>query len=139
MMYIDADNAIYGRLSTFVAKKLLEGEEIVIVNANRVAITVSRKFLLNRFIERRDIGSNRKGPYYPRTSNQILRRAIKNMLPVSTTRGKTALERCMVYASVPKIMKNKEFKKLEEFENRRVSGYVTLQEISKTLGYKVRE
>jgi hypothetical protein len=36
-------------------------------------------------------------------------------------------------------MKNKEFKKLEEFENRRVSGYVTLQEISKTLGYKVRE
>ena len=84
MMYIDADNAIYGRLSTFVAKKLLEGEEVVIVNANRVAITGSRKFLLTRFVERRDIGSNRKGPYYPRTSNQIFRMKFKTRVQTQT-------------------------------------------------------
>ena len=32
---IDAENLIMGRMATVVAKKLLEGETIVIVNAKR--------------------------------------------------------------------------------------------------------
>jgi LSU ribosomal protein L13P len=56
MIYIDGDNHIYGRLSTYVAKQLLLGEEVVIVNASKIAITGSRKFILEKFNHRRNIG-----------------------------------------------------------------------------------
>lgn len=134
MMYIDANNMIYGRLSTYVAKKLLEGEEVTIVNASGVVITGSEKFILNRFKERREIGSVRKGPYYPRTPSAILRRSIKNMLPAKTTRGKDALRRCTVYSGIPLFLKDQKFESLEVAKNNKMDGIVSLKEISSRLG-----
>ncbi|EQD37771.1 Ribosomal protein L13, partial [mine drainage metagenome] len=42
MRVIDASNAIYGRLSAHVAKQLLDGETIKIVNADKCVITGSK-------------------------------------------------------------------------------------------------
>lgn len=136
MKVIDADNLVYGRLSTQVAKLLLEGEEIVIVNAGKVAVTGSRDFVLGKFRERRDIGSVRKGPYYPRTSNQILRRSIGDMLPKKRAKGADALKKCKVFSGVPEEFKDQTFETIESAKNDRVSRFVTLSEISKNLGGK---
>ncbi|MEM0155612.1 MAG: 50S ribosomal protein L13 [Thermoplasmataceae archaeon] len=136
MIYIDADNAIYGRLSTYVAKQLLYGEGVVIVNAEKVVITGTKPFLINRFKERREIGSVRKGPAYPKTADQILRRSIKNMLPSKTTTGKEALRRCVVYRGKPKILEGTEFVKVDSALNHKKSGYVTLQDITFQLGQR---
>ncbi|GGM73156.1 50S ribosomal protein L13 [Thermogymnomonas acidicola] len=137
MMVIDADNAVYGRLSTFVAKKLLEGEEVTILNADKVVVTGSRDFIINRFRERREIGSVRKGPYYPKTSREILRRSIGDMLPKKKTRGKEALHRCKVYSGFPEAFKGAQVVRVEKAMNRKVNGFVTLGEISRLLGQKV--
>lgn len=137
MIYIDAENAIYGKLSTYVAKQLLNGEGVVIVNAEKVVITGSKKFLISRFKERRDIGSVRKGPQYPKTADQILRRSIKNMLPSKTTTGKDALKRCVVYRGRPKSLDGTDFVKVDSASNHKVSGYLTLRDISQELGQKV--
>lgn len=136
MKIIDGNNLIYGRLSTHIAKLLLEGEEIVIVNADKVAVTGSREFVLGRFKERREIGSVRKGPYYPRTSNQILRRSIGDMLPKKKTRGSEALGRCRVFSGLPTEYKDASLETVESAKNDRVSRYVTLNEIAKSLGGK---
>lgn len=136
MKVIDADNLVYGRLSTQVAKLLLDGEEIVIVNADKVAVTGSRDFVLGKFRERRDIGSVRKGPYYPRTSNQILRRSIGDMLPKKKAKGADALKRCKVFSGIPPEFKDQGFETVESAKNDRSSRYVTLSEISKYLGGK---
>lgn len=139
MIYIDADNTIYGRLSTFVAKSLLNGEEVTIVNASKVVVTGGRDFVLQKFLRMRDIGSVRKGPYYPRTPDKILRRSIGDMLPKKKTKGKDALRRCKVYATFPSEFKEKDFVKTDDFLNEKVNGFVTLAEISKIMGQKVRE
>lgn len=139
MIYIDADNLIYGRLSTYVAKSLLNGEEVTVVNAAKVVVTGSRDFVLQKFLHMRDLGSVRKGPYYPRTPDKILRRSIGDMLPKKTTRGKEALKRCMVYATVPEELREKEFAKIEGTQNEKVNGFVTLAEVAKVMGQKVRE
>ncbi len=138
MLYIDADNSIYGRLSSYVAKTLLNGEEVVIINANNVVITGSRKWILDHFKTERDVGSVRMGPYYPRTPNSILRRSIGQMLPKKKTKGKEALARCMVYAGKPAAFKDVQFTKVEEAQNNKMSGYLTLKEVSSILGYKVK-
>ncbi len=138
MRVIDASNAIYGRLSAHIAKQLLEGETIRIVNADKCVITGSKDFIIDDFEKRRDIGSVRKGPYYPRTPDQILRRSIKNMLPSKKTHGKEALARCLVYCGVPSELKDAKVETIDSAKNKRLSNFVTLSEISERLGYKVR-
>lgn len=136
MKVIDGNNLIYGRLSTQIAKMLLNGEEIVIVNADKVAVTGSREFLIGRFKERREIGSIRKGPYYPRTSNQILRRSIGDMLPKKRAKGSDALKRCRVFSGVPTEYKDSKLETIEEAKNEKVARFLTLNEIAKSLGGK---
>ncbi|MCL4310889.1 MAG: 50S ribosomal protein L13 [Candidatus Thermoplasmatota archaeon] len=134
MIYIDGDNHIYGRLSTYVAKQLLLGEEIVIVNASKIAITGSRKFILEKFNHRRNIGSVRKGPYYPRTPDQIMRRSVSEMLPIKKTKGLDALKKCKVYSGIPKSLADVEFVKIDKAMNTNATGFITLGDISKILG-----
>ena len=139
MLYIDGENMIYGRLSTFVAKSLLNGEDVVIINAHKVVVTGSRDFVLKKFRERRDIGSVRKGPYYPRTPSQILRRSIGDMIPKKKTTGKEALERCKVFTKRPSSLKDVKFESIKEAMNTKATGVVTLEEISRFMGYRVNE
>ncbi len=139
MLYIDAENLIYGRLSTFVAKSLLNGEEVTIINSHKVVITGTKKFIIQTFKERVERGSVRKGPHYPRTPNQILRRSIGDMLPKKKTTGKDALSKCMVYTRRPYSMSELKFETVEKARNNKATGFLTLADISKELGYKVRE
>ncbi len=139
MLYIDADNAVYGRLSSYVAKMLLEGEEVVIVNASKAVITGKSNYIIRQFLARRDIGSVRKGPYYPRTPSAILRRSIGDMLPKKKARGKDALKRCKVYPSIPMELRDKKFAKIDKAVNQRTSGYISLGDVSKHLGARVKE
>ncbi|MFG1520214.1 MAG: 50S ribosomal protein L13 [Thermoplasmataceae archaeon] len=138
MIYIDGKNSIYGRLSSYVAKQLLNGEEVTIVNAQDVVITGNRDFITKHFMEERDVGSVRMGPYYPRTPNAILRRSIGQMLPKKKTRGKEALARCMVFVGVPPAFKDTKFQTVPQAANQKMSGYMTLGDVSKVLGLKVK-
>ncbi len=137
MKYIDASNQIYGRLSTVVAKELLNGESVTIVNASSVVVTGSRDSVLARFRKRRDIGSVRKGPYYPRVPKAILKRNIGDMLPKDKAKGREALKRCTVYNGVPASMKEIKFERIEKAENTKVSRFVTLRDIAEIMGMKV--
>ena len=136
MKIIDGTNLIYGRLSAHIAKELLKGEEIVVVNAQNVAVTGSRESVVRKFRERMDIGSIRKGPHYPRTSNQILRRSIGDMLPKKKTTGADALAKCKVFSHVPKDYEGKDLQTLESVKNQKVSGFLTLGEVAEILGGK---
>ncbi len=134
MKFIDATNSVYGRLAAYVAKQLLNGEEIVIVNAEKAVITGNPDYIIDQFKKRREIGSVRKGPYYPRASEEIFRRSIGQMLPKKTTRGKEALHRCRVYKGVPNFAKNEKIEKIDDTVSDKVVGIITLSELSKELG-----
>ncbi len=137
MLYIDAANQVYGRLSTIVAKSLLQGESVTIVNASAVVVTGGRDAVLKKFRSRRDIGSVRKGPYYPRMPKAILKRSIGDMLPKDKAKGREALTRCMVYNGVPSELKEQKFERFAKAENARTSGFVTLREVAKIMGMEV--
>lgn len=139
MKVIDASNCVYGRLSTIIAKELLNTDEkIIVVNAAKVVVTGSRKYVLERFLSRRDIGSVRKGPYYPRVPKAILKRSVGDMLPKKTTRGKEALRRVIVYDGVPAELRDAEKITMDKALNNKVSGFVTLADIAKTMGREVK-
>jgi len=130
-MIIDAEHAIVGRLASFVAKKLLEGENIEIINAEKAIITGDPKVILEKYLEKINRGSPHHGPFYPRQPHRILRRVIRGMLPYKTARGRNALKRLKVYIGVPENLKGKEAKTMKE-EKR--CKYITLLELSKRIG-----
>ena len=92
MAVVDASGQIIGRFASGLAKRLLFGEEIVVVNAEKALITGSKAWLTAEFRHRRDVGSQRRGPFYPRRADRILHRTIRGMLPNQEPRGRAALE-----------------------------------------------
>ena len=51
-MLIDGTNLILGRVATYATKKALEGEEIVIVNCEKLIITGRKKFVIEEYQRR---------------------------------------------------------------------------------------
>jgi large subunit ribosomal protein L13 len=98
---VDASGLILGRAASLIAQRLLKGETIVVVNAERSVVTGERHMVLNHFIAARARGSVRSGPHYPRYPDRIFRRAVRGMLPHLKTRGKVAFERLHVFIGVP--------------------------------------
>jgi large subunit ribosomal protein L13 len=138
MAIIDADNAVLGRLASVVAKRLLNGEEIIIVNAEKAVIIGNKPYIIEKYKERRDIGSVRKGPYYPRMPDRIVRRAVRGMLPMKKSHGKEAYRRLKVYMGIPRELQGKEFEVIEEAKNNKLEGFITLKDLSIQLGAKLR-
>lgn len=138
MIVIDASDHVLGRLSTEVAQKIMGGEEVVIVNAEKALITGRKEFILSRYKQRKDRGKIRKGPYYPRRADLILKRAIRGMIPYDKSSGREAYKRLKVYVGVPPEYANAEKQRVESAMKVTTSRYVTLSEISAFLGSKIR-
>ena len=136
---IDADGLVLGRLASNVAKRLLEGEEIVIVNAEKAIITGGKEDVIAHFRHRRDVGGARKGPLYPRTPHMMLKRSVRGMLPFYKPRGRTAYKRLKVHISVPKEFKGKKFTTIEGASSLTTQRYMALGDVSRVLGFEVRE
>ncbi|AFK23097.1 50S ribosomal protein L13 [Pyrococcus sp. ST04] len=141
MRIINADGLILGRLASKVAKMLLEGEEVVIVNAEKAVITGNRDVIFKKYKQRtelRTLTNPRRGPFYPKRSDEIVRRTIRGMLPWKTDRGRKAFKRLKVYVGIPKEFQDKQLETIMEAHISRLSRpkYVTVGEVAKFLGGK---
>ena len=104
---IDGTNAILGRLASYSAKQSMLGEEIIIVNCEKIIITGNKANILEEFRDKRTkIGSGQKGPKISRITYKIVKRAIRGMLSHRQNRGKEALRRIKVYEGVPEQFKD---------------------------------
>ncbi len=95
MKIIDGKNAILGRLASYVAREALKGEEIAIVNCEQIVITGNKQRIKEELEKKRGrVGSTEKGPKVSRTSEKIVKRTIRGMLPnYRTGRGRVALKK----------------------------------------------
>lgn len=110
MKVIDGKDAVLGRLASFAAKEALKGESIAIVNCKQVIITGNETNIRETFEKKRKrVGSGQKGPKFPRTSERIVKWAIRGMIPnYRKSRGKEAFNRIKCYNEIPKEFENAE-------------------------------
>jgi len=107
MKIIDGTNAVLGRLASYSAKQALLGEEIIILNCEKVIITGNRQNIIKRFeAKRKRIGSGQKGPKHSRLAHLIVKRAIRGMLSHRSGTGKDAFRRIKCYQGVPEEFKD---------------------------------
>lgn len=104
MKIIEGKDAILGRLASYAAKEALKGEEIVIVNCEKVKISGSKKNIEKEFgIKRARGGSAQKGPYHSKASEKIVKRVIRGMLPNHREgRGRETYKKIKCYVGIPK-------------------------------------
>jgi len=108
MKIIDGENAILGRVASFAAKSALKGEEVTIVNCNKILVTGSKKNIKENWRKKREmIGSTQKGPKHSRLCEKLVKRSIRGMLSTHRKgKGKNALQRIKCYSKVPESLKN---------------------------------
>ena len=136
MKIINAEGLIMGRLASHVAKALLDGEEIAIVNAEKAILTGSKKMLMAEFKKRRKLVHARKGPYYPRMPDRILKRSVRGMIPYQKPHGRQAFKRLKVYIGLPAEFKDEKLETIETAALSDARKYMHLGDISKGLGAK---
>jgi large subunit ribosomal protein L13 len=136
MIVIDAEDLIMGRLASHVAKLLLNGNEVTIVNAEKTIISGGKRSIIEEYHKKRKIGGPRKGPYFPRMPDRILKRTIRGMMPYKKTTGKNALKKLKVYIGIPKDFKDKELSTIPKASAAGKIKYIELGEVSKQLGAK---
>lgn len=137
-LLIDASGLILGRLASYVAKRALEGHEIIVINAEKAVISGKRKSKVRESKEKlkiRTYGSLEKGPSHPRRADLYVRRSIRGMLPWKKSIGRDAFKRIKVYINVPEEYANKPTLRISDAESSRLRyKYISVEDLSKEIG-----
>lgn len=137
---VDASDHIAGRLSSFVAKMLLRGERVSLVNCERIMISGTRKNTIHeyrQFLKINSIINPKHGPVHYRRPDTVITKMIRGMLPFEKkSSGKTAHKRLRAYVGSPKELK--QFRKVQ-FEKAKItrpsSSYTTMGELCRVIGW----
>ncbi|MEM3617940.1 MAG: 50S ribosomal protein L13 [Candidatus Bathyarchaeia archaeon] len=133
---INADGLILGRMASIIAKRLLKGEKIAVVNAEKAIISGKKKSRVKEAKDFLEVGHPGKGPMHPRRPDRILRRTIRGMLPYKQPKGKQAYKRLRVFIGIPDELKNWEMETIEEAQAKKLTcPYFTLGELAKEIGW----
>jgi large subunit ribosomal protein L13 len=135
---INGDGLLLGRLASIIAQRALAGEEIAIVNAEKVIISGSRPRVLGNYGHKRSRGSTGWGPFFPRRPDHIMKRTIRGMLPYKRPRGVEAMKRIRCYVGVPVELVGKEMEVLDDAHMNRLNNpnHITLGAVCTFLGAK---
>ena len=136
---IDATNHIAGRLASNVAKLLLQGNRVTVINSEKIMISGRNRSIINeykQFLKISSILHPKHGPFHPRRPDTIISRMVRGMLPRDKPSGKEALSRLRVYIGIPKDVKSLERIQIEKAKIRKSSAlYTSVEELARNVGW----
>ena len=139
MKIYDAENQIVGRMSTRIAKELLAGERVTVVNAEKSVMSGNTKSKSAFYLKRVQRGDPFKGPFFPKYPDDIFRRTVRGMLPWHNARGRDAYKRLRVYIGIPDEFKNSQKEKITIADATKLkTTYINLGDLSTSIGAKKR-
>jgi large subunit ribosomal protein L13 len=137
---IDADSLILGRMASIVAKRLLNGERVAIVNAEKAVLSGRRRSKVNEAKEFLEVGGVGHGPFHYRKPDRIVRKAVRGMLPARQAKGLQAYKRLRVFLGVPDNLKSEKMETLKAAQSTKLTcSYFTVGELAKGIGWNQRE
>ncbi len=136
---VDGSDLIAGRLCSNVSKLLLKGNQVSIVNCEKIMISGSRKNIIEEyknFLKIASIIHPKHGPFHPRRPDTIISRMVRGMLPRDKPSGQAAHKRLRAYIGVPKEIKSLEKIQFDNSKIRRSNAYyVSMTELGRTIGW----
>lgn len=139
MKIYNGEGMVLGRLAGYVAKDALLGEDVVVVNCDKVIVSGKKTVVMaekKQRWERR--GYPLKSQKLPRLSDRFVRRSIRGMLPWKISRGREAYKKVLCYIGVPVEFQGKPMVEVKAASAAKLPtlNYVTVKEICQYLGGK---
>ncbi len=137
MQVIDGTGLVVGRASSQIAKMLLKGEEIHLINAEQMVIAGNPIFIVDRYKIRRRLqnkGTPEFSPVWPKLPHMLVRRIIRGMLPWKKASGRLAYKKLRVYVKNPKNLQDAKTVDIAKFN--KASRCITMGELCKHLGFR---
>ncbi len=139
MIIVDGTNLIAGRLCSHVAKLLINGNRVTIVNSENIMISGDRKAIIGqyrKFLEISSITNPKFGPFHPRRPDTMISKMVRGMLPKNKPSGKSALKRLRAYLGVPNELRSKKTLQFEDAKIRKPAPYyTTMGELGRMVGW----
>lgn len=136
---VDGTNLIAGRLCSHVAKLLINGSRVSIVNSENIMISGDRKAIIEeyrKFLEISSITNPKFGPFHPRRPDTMITKMVRGMLPKNKPSGKTALKRLRAYLGVPNELRSRKTIQFEDAKIRKPAPYyTTMGELGRMVGW----
>ena len=137
---VDTTNHIAGRLSSHVAKLLIQGNRVTLVNCEKIMYSGTRDNLINEykaFLEINSIIHPKHGPVHYRRPDTIISKMIRGMLPYEgKPSGVAAFKRLRAHIGSPKELKSLEKIQFEKALIRKAaSNYTTMGALCRVIGW----
>jgi len=136
---VNAEGLIVGRMCSKVAKLLLNGNEVIILNAEKAVFSGKRKSKVAEAHLFLEVGAPERGPFHYRRPDRFLRKTVRGMLPFKQPKGKAAFKRLKVYMGIPLEFKDQQLITFEEASSTDLKGpHMTLGELATAIGWRNR-
>ncbi len=131
---VNVDNAILGRAGSYIAKELLKGNSVDVINSEKIIVSGRKELIVEKILKKRRMGrgGSLKGPTYIRKSDRLLKRMLRGMLPWDKTKGREAYKRLKCYVANGGF-KDEEIKNAITFDHQKPFRYTTMKEIVEAL------
>ncbi len=131
---VDGNGAVLGRMGSFVAKELLKGKAVDVINSEKVIVSGSKEYIVEKINNKRKMGSGAslKGPKYIRQTDRLLKRMIRGMLPWDRAKGREAYKRLKCYNGNGDLSED-EVSRAISFDNKKPLKYSTMKTIVEML------
>src|SRR3989304_7723192 len=111
---VNGEGLILGRMCSKIAKRLLNGEEIIVVNAEKIIISGKKKSKVAEAHKFLEVGAPERGPFHSRRPDRIVGKTVRGMVPWRQPKGKSAYKRLKVFMGVPEELKDRKMERLAE-------------------------
>ncbi len=139
VILVNAEGLIVGRMCSKVAKRLLNGEEVIILNAEKAVFSGKKKSKVAEAHVFLEVGAPRRGPFHYRRPDRFLRKAVRGMVPYKQPKGKNAYKRLKVFMGIPLELKDQQMITFTEASAANLKGpHFTLGEMAKEIGWNDR-
>jgi large subunit ribosomal protein L13 len=136
---VDGTNLLAGRLSSNVAKLLLQGNHVTIINCEKILISGNRRNIIQNYKNFLGISSvlhPEHGPYHPRRPDTIIARMVRGMLPRKKPSGTAALRRLRTYVGVPSGMGTSKKTSFDSAKiTRPIANYTSMSDLAQEVGW----
>ncbi|MEC7694745.1 MAG: 50S ribosomal protein L13 [Candidatus Thermoplasmatota archaeon] len=143
----DATDKILGRLASQVAKEMISArksgrqQRVIIINAEHAIVSGPKSKVLSDYRAKYQLNHARKGPFFPRMPDKIIKRTVRGMLPYQkNSSGRNALRDLRVLIGAPsnlsgdELPEDHQWGETSKIDRKTPEKYVRLGEISSHLG-----
>ena len=111
----DASGKILGRLASQVAKEMISArksgsqQRVIIINAEGAIVSGPKSKVFKDYRAKYNLNHARKGPFFPRMPDKIIKRTVRGMLPYQkNSSGRNSLRDLRVMIGTPSNLSGEE-------------------------------